>query len=171
MTVATPPSSPATATTASPAAGRRLALQLPHGLHAPRIARRLTADWLADQGTLASCTSDVALIVSELVTNAVRHTHQPCTLTLTRRGSRLDIAVADHSRTPPHAPNTPGEHGGFGLRLIKGLGGRITTAPTLDGKTVHASVYVSPPIAAQHACRPPQFADLADAMIRQVEPG
>ncbi|MFI0966411.1 ATP-binding protein [Streptomyces sp. NPDC021080] len=155
MTVTTPPPSPTTTTTAGPAADHRLALDLPHGLHTPQIARHLTAQWLAGQGAPASCACDVVLIVSELVTNAVRHTHQPCTLTLTRRGNRLDIAVADHGKTLPHALSAPGEHGGFGLGLIEGLGGSIETVPARSGKTVHASVRVSPPSPASCAAPAP----------------
>ncbi|MFE2822977.1 hypothetical protein [Streptomyces sp. NPDC059271] len=49
------------------------------------------------------------LIVSELVTNTVRHTHEPCTLPLTCNGHQLDIAVADQDEQLPDASGAPGE--------------------------------------------------------------
>ncbi|MEV6015180.1 MULTISPECIES: ATP-binding protein [unclassified Streptomyces] len=144
MTVTTPTPAPPTGRPHSPVADHRLAVALPCGPHSPRLARHIAARWLAAHGAPASRLCNAVLIVSELVTNAVRHTHEPCTLQLTWRGSRLDIAVADHGEKPPETSGAPGEHGGFGLPLIEGLGGRIETVPALGGKTVHATVTLTP---------------------------
>ncbi|WP_328443506.1 ATP-binding protein [Streptomyces sp. NBC_00386] len=128
----------------SPVADHQLTVALPYGLRTPQVARQITARWLAAYVAPASRMCNVVLIVSELVTNAIRHTREPCTLKLTLHGSRLDVAVADHGETLPETSSTPGEHGGFGLPLIEGLGGRITTVPALGGKTVHATLTVTP---------------------------
>lgn len=63
------------ATAPSPTAPRH-AVDLPRGLHTPAVARHITQRWLetADQ---THRLDDAVLIVSELVTNAVRHTGRP----------------------------------------------------------------------------------------------
>ncbi|MFD7795615.1 ATP-binding protein [Streptomyces sp. NPDC059759] len=145
MALTTPPQAPSTGLRGGPVTDHQLTVALTNGLHAPQIARRVTARWLTALGTPAPCRLDVVLIASELVTNAVRHTHDPCPLHLTWTGCQLDIAVADHDEQLPDASSTPGEHGGFGLLLIEALGGRIKTVPALGGKPVHATVRVDPP--------------------------
>lgn len=68
--------------------------------------------------------SDVAVIVSELVTNSVIHAHvghdQALCLELTPLGDHLRITVTDpgselEPRLLPHDPAAPG---GFGLRVV-----------------------------------------------------
>jgi anti-sigma regulatory factor (Ser/Thr protein kinase) len=105
---------------------------------APAAARHLVTRWLGTDGCTAS-TADVVLIVSELVTNAFRHTHGSCVLTLTAREGVLDIAVTDDSEELPELHRSHGgdERGGFGLEIVRGLGGRIRVVPRLGGKTVH----------------------------------
>ncbi|WP_329297334.1 ATP-binding protein [Streptomyces sp. NBC_00659] len=144
MTVTTPTPAPPTDLNHSPVTHHQLAVALPYGLHTPQVARQITARWLAARGAPASRMCNVVLVVSELVTNAIRHTHEPCTLQLTWHGNRLDVAVADHGKTLPERSGTPGENGGFGLLLIEGLGGRIKTVPALGGKTVHATLTLTP---------------------------
>ncbi|MEU6485451.1 ATP-binding protein [Streptomyces sp. NPDC046887] len=103
---------------------------------APAAARRATARLLARAGWGRQRTADAVLIVSELVTNAVRHAPGPCRLTLTERAGVLDIAVADTGEELPQRWTHAGERGGFGLVLIERLGGRLTVVPALGGKTV-----------------------------------
>jgi anti-sigma regulatory factor (Ser/Thr protein kinase) len=102
------------------------------------VARRITERWLraADQPDRVA---DAVLIVSELITNAVRHTQGSCLLILTAQDGRLDIAVADHSEELPdlHARVGAGDHGGFGLEIVGRLGGQVRIVPALGGKTVH----------------------------------
>ncbi|MET9503532.1 ATP-binding protein [Streptomyces sp. NPDC006622] len=120
-----------------PVTGRR-AVALPCGQRAPAVARHITERWLktADRPDRIA---DAVLIVSELVTNAVRHTHDSCLLTLTVQGGHLDIAVADHSEELPdlHARASAGDHGGFGMEIVCRLGARVWVVPALGGKTVH----------------------------------
>ncbi|MFF4985511.1 ATP-binding protein [Streptomyces sp. NPDC001046] len=131
--------------TASPPSPAQHVVALPYDLHAPAVARRLAERWLratepADQ------VDDAVLVVSELVTNAVRHTHGSCRLTLTVEEGHLDIAVADHSEDLPDLRvHTSGdERGGFGMDIVRRLGGQVTVVPALGGKTVHVSLQLEP---------------------------
>ncbi|MGA5198720.1 ATP-binding protein [Streptomyces exfoliatus] len=83
----------------------------------------------------------VVLVVSELVTNALRHGGGTCTLNLTAHPDGIEVAVHDPS---PHVPRmrTPdlnGGTGGFGWPMVNRLA--HTTAVTRQatgGKTVSA---------------------------------
>ncbi|KOX36291.1 hypothetical protein ADL06_05250 [Streptomyces sp. NRRL F-6491] len=108
----------------------------------PAVARRVAGRWLAGSRARPARTAEAVLIVSELVTNAVRHARGPCVLTLTVRGPLLDIAVADRSEELPRTSwERPGdERGGFGFPVICGLGGRIKVVPALGGKSLHVAL-------------------------------
>ncbi|MFE5942013.1 ATP-binding protein [Streptomyces sp. NPDC056480] len=133
--------------TASPSApsATRLVVDLPWGLRSPAVARRIAVRWLE----AADCarTADAVLVVSELVTNAVRHTRGPCVLTLARDGESLDIAVTDHSEEMPdvHRPPAGDQRGGFGLEIMRHLGESVRVVPRLGGKTVHVALRVQTP--------------------------
>ncbi|MGH9064135.1 MAG: sensor histidine kinase [Acidimicrobiales bacterium] len=73
-----------------------------------------------------------ALVVNELVTNALRHGRGAVTVGLEGRGSEIALLVADEGPGPGDAPT------GLGLALVArlvedGLGGRIVPAPLLGG--------------------------------------
>lgn len=120
----------------------RHSVALPYDPKAPATARHVTERWLEDSRTRPVRTAEAVLVVSELVTNAVRHARGPCVLTLTVRGALLDIAVADRSEELPWTSwEGPGdERGGFGFPLIRGLGGRIKVVPALGGKSLHVAL-------------------------------
>ncbi|QMU76792.1 ATP-binding protein [Streptacidiphilus sp. PB12-B1b] len=84
---------------------------------------------------------DLELLVSELVTNAVRHAPGPLTLTLCC-DQYVEVAVTDTSVTAPTArePDLAGG-GGFGWHLVTALADqvRVNLAPP-HGKTVSAAV-------------------------------
>ena len=93
---------------------------------APERARRLVIAQLdADRSEAGA--ADAALIVSELVTNSVRHAsagnHDGVVLELTTHDNHLRIAVVDQgSPQVPHIlPFDPATPGGFGLRLVEQL--------------------------------------------------
>ncbi|MCF3960204.1 ATP-binding protein [Streptomyces fuscigenes] len=112
---------------------------LPYGLHSPAVARHIVSRWLVARETDSARIADAEMIVSELVTNAVRHSRGPCVLTLIDRCGRLDIAVKDQSESLPEPSSHPGEWGGYGMILIAKLGGNLTVVPAIGGKTVHVA--------------------------------
>ncbi|MEU5047169.1 ATP-binding protein [Streptomyces griseorubiginosus] len=134
-TLATPP-------VHSTGTGHRVALA--RSRHAPDIARRITARWLAARGVSPCSAPDVLLVVSELVTNSLRHTSGTCTLTLTAHATRISITVTDTSTRLPRMRSDPAanEDSGRGLALLYGMGARITVTPTPWGKAVEATVDV-----------------------------
>ncbi|MGW0186866.1 sodium/proline symporter PutP [Streptomyces sp. NPDC003362] len=95
------------------------------------LASRQLADWGMDELTFTT-----ELIVSELVTNAIRHGAGPVALRLIRdRG--LICEVSDASNTSPrlrHARTT--DEGGRGLLIVAQLAQRWGTRYTTTGKTI-----------------------------------
>ncbi|MFD4647853.1 SpoIIE family protein phosphatase [Streptomyces sp. NPDC058441] len=78
------------------------------------------------------------LIVSELVTNAIRHASGPISLRLIREHT-LICEVSDTSSTSPHMRRASiTEEGGRGLFLVAGVAQRWGTRYTADGKTIWA---------------------------------
>ncbi|MCY0937592.1 ATP-binding protein [Streptomyces sp. H34-S4] len=82
----------------------------------------------------------VVLVVSELVTNALRHGGGTYTLDLTAHPDGIEVAVHDPSPHPPvmRTPDLSGT-GGFGWPMVNrlALATHITAAPG-GGKTVRA---------------------------------
>ncbi|WP_129311433.1 SpoIIE family protein phosphatase [Streptomyces sp. L2] len=96
-------------------------------------ATRQVTDWGLDE--LAMTTE---LVVSELVTNAIRYAEPPIRLRLLR-DARLTCEVSDASSTAPrlrHARST--DEGGRGLFLVAQLALRWGTRYTPDGKIIWA---------------------------------
>ncbi|WP_369187980.1 ATP-binding protein [Streptomyces sp. R08] len=83
----------------------------------------------------------VVLVVSELVTNALRHGGGSCTLELTAHQDSIEVTVHDDSPKVPlmRTPDLNGGTGGFGWPMVNRLA--HTTAVThqaAGGKTVSA---------------------------------
>ncbi|MET7765441.1 ATP-binding protein [Streptomyces sp. NPDC005355] len=94
-------------------------------------------------GEAAEMSDAVELVVSELVTNAVRHAHgRMCRMELTDLGDGVEIAVSDGDPTPPRwrSPDLSGGGGGFGWPLVHRLASSVRVSTRLTGKTVHAVV-------------------------------
>jgi len=114
-------------------------------------ARSFTSATLRRWGT-AERGQDVVIVVSELVTNALRHAlpgagdtrlRRPVQLGLLQFGPCVLCAVADPSRAVP-APGVPGSLGetGRGLHIICALSDQWgCTAPSDAGKAVWATFY------------------------------
>ena len=89
---------------------------------------------------------DAVLVISELVSNAVRHAPGPCALDLLRQDQGLLIAVTDTSPVAPvpRDPDLVGGTGGFGMRLLERLGDETTVRTHRDGKTVTVTLRAAP---------------------------
>ena len=100
---------------------------VPCGPEAPFLARRAVSRWLED-GAYAQLQQDVGLLVSELVTNSVRHAGQPVGASVHIRATAVDdvvrVEVHDHGHglVCPRAPGL--RPGGFGLHLVNQLAAR-----------------------------------------------
>ncbi|MBC2863476.1 ATP-binding protein [Streptomyces mexicanus] len=105
------------------------ALRLPHDPRAARVARMTVRAALGSHGR-HELVEVVELLVSELVTNAYRHTRGPASLRLTALADgRLRVGVWDsHPRIPAPfgeppwdrvAPAPADADGGRGLRLVQ----------------------------------------------------
>ncbi|MEW2549073.1 SpoIIE family protein phosphatase [Streptomyces sp. NPDC047002] len=106
---------------------------------APARARSLAVDWLAGRvGGEAAFGAE--LVVSELVTNAVRYGVPPLTLRLIL-GRVLTVEVKDASPTTPHLRHArTHDEGGRGLFIIAQLADRWGTRRTPQGKTIWAEM-------------------------------
>lgn len=118
---------PESATPASPepryeSQQREATIEIAGGVGAPARARRWVRSCLASQSIGSE--PDVALIISELVTNSVAHAEadsaQLLKITLARVNDRVRIAVTDNgSETMPHLREAcDGTTGGLGLRIV-----------------------------------------------------
>jgi anti-sigma regulatory factor (Ser/Thr protein kinase) len=82
---------------------------------------------------------DVLLVISELVTNAVRHAPGPLTLKLRLLPGGIGITVLDTSPSLPR-PRTPDRTGGRGWPIVQSLAHRVNVVPGPHGKTVHVEL-------------------------------
>lgn len=118
---------------------------MPRKAESARTARHLTASALHTWG-LDEAKDSAASIVTELVSNAVRHARRETVqVKVTRAGDRLvRIAVTDFSRDLPEPRDAPMDAvTGRGLALVAALcDGRWGTSPLRWGKTVWAELAV-----------------------------
>ncbi|KJY35981.1 ATP-binding protein [Streptomyces sp. A1547] len=84
---------------------------------------------------------DVLLVVSELVTNAVRHAPGPFVLELGLVPGGIEITVRDTSPRRPYS-RTPDRTGGRGWGIVQALARRVRVVARHDGdgKAVHAEL-------------------------------
>ncbi|SFF91344.1 Anti-sigma regulatory factor (Ser/Thr protein kinase) [Actinacidiphila alni] len=114
----------------------------PSGIAHARDVARAFADSLvpppaADRGEI------VAVVVSELVTNALRHGGGRYRMLLSADADAVHVAVGDLSPEPPRerAPDYTGGTGGFGWHMVRCLTESVTVIPGPEpGKTVHAVI-------------------------------
>ncbi|MEV7326356.1 ATP-binding protein [Streptomyces sp. NPDC093970] len=100
-----------------------------------------------------SPSQDAQLVVSELVTNALRHAPGPGGLALevSPETGVLRIAVRDSSPRPPVLPGHDARRvGGHGLHLVIRLCGRLQTFVHGTGKQVVAHCRLHPPGEPEH---------------------
>ena len=119
---------------------RRLAVTIEHGARGPAQARRVVQECAAALG-LGEAGDDLVLVVSEIVTNAVRHGSPPVRLQVVVDGDLVVVQVADGSPSPP-VPRDADEQaeGGRGMALVDLLAAEHGVRRDPPGKTVWASV-------------------------------
>ncbi|MFG2889008.1 ATP-binding protein [Streptomyces sp. NPDC048248] len=100
-------------------------------------ARHAVAAFLSGLQPPASSetTQNVLLVVSELVTNALRYAGEVTALRLTAEGDALRVAVEDPSPDQPRerSPDLTGSTGGFGLSMVRSLARTVTVRPHPHG--------------------------------------
>jgi anti-sigma regulatory factor (Ser/Thr protein kinase) len=101
---------------------------------ARRLLTELLGSWAAGQYG-----DDASLLLSELVTNVVRHVASATKLVLEVRltGLALRVAVIDGSPALPLVSDRPDDSaGGHGLLLVAAIADRWGSEPHADGKRV-----------------------------------
>ena len=107
-------------------------------LLADRFLQQLEAEWLAVIGDRRR--NDLLLVVSELVTNAERHSHGPYLLELEGTDRRVTVTVYDSSTTLPRRfERDPGRLGGHGMEIVHALCDRLSAERVPVGKRVRAA--------------------------------
>jgi serine phosphatase RsbU (regulator of sigma subunit)/PAS domain-containing protein/anti-sigma regulatory factor (Ser/Thr protein kinase) len=102
-------------------------------------AARQVAEWGLDHLSFST-----ELVVSELVTNAIRHASGPITLRLILNDG-LICEVSDGSSTFPRPRRArPDDEGGRGLMLVSQLSRRWGTRPTDNGKIIWCDLPLRP---------------------------
>jgi anti-sigma regulatory factor (Ser/Thr protein kinase) len=119
---------------------RRYELALPADPTAPGRARALLRQAAAEWGVDEEPMHDAAMIVTELVANAVDHAHTPSTLILGLDGRGLSVAVRDGNpgQGPRPRPVDPTARRGRGLQMVGALAASWGVTVHPDGKTVWA---------------------------------
>jgi anti-sigma regulatory factor (Ser/Thr protein kinase) len=104
-------------------ASPNLELELDRNIEAPAIARAAVTGWCHDLDLSGSLCHTLVLLVSEVVTNAVLHSHGPggapviLTATVTADSVRLTVTDAGHGFSPrPRDPAAGND--GYGLYLL-----------------------------------------------------
>ncbi|MET8569409.1 ATP-binding protein [Streptomyces sp. NPDC004783] len=103
---------------------------------------RLRTEWCATVG--ARTEGAVLLVVSELVTNADRHSQGPYILELEGTDELVAVTVYDSSGTVPRRfPRDPERVGRHGLEIVHALADTVVVELVPVGKRVRAVVAVS----------------------------
>jgi anti-sigma regulatory factor (Ser/Thr protein kinase) len=109
----------------------------------PEAAQAARQEVLAGDGALpASIRDDLLLLLSEVVTNAVRYSgvgpEQSLRVALRWGEGRVRAEVVDPGRsfTAAQARPTPGECGGWGLFIVDRIADRWGVTPTSSGTSV-----------------------------------
>ncbi|MFI6583125.1 ATP-binding protein [Embleya sp. NPDC050493] len=131
-----PMAPPSTPTTSS----GRIALDGGPGT-AARARRAVRAFMDPRAGAIRASAGTVELIVSELVTNAVRHAPGPCVLEIEDVDGEVRVTV--HDTSPEHPVRRAGDAyrpSGHGLELVRSLSTHLLVVDHHDGKAVTARI-------------------------------
>ncbi|MEU2586465.1 ATP-binding protein [Streptomyces avermitilis] len=97
---------------------------------------------------------DIQLVVSELVTNAIRHAPGPCGLQvdLSADGRAVRVAVWDtSSKMPTPRPRDACRIGGHGLEIVRAVSRSVVVQPGSPGKQVTAEIELPQPARSESA--------------------
>jgi anti-sigma regulatory factor (Ser/Thr protein kinase) len=126
--------------------GDRMSVTVAPEPDAPSIARNLVGDACRQWG-LPELLHPARTVMSELVTNAVEHARTELTVVVTRRGSGLQVAVADCLDQHPRIiqqrrprPGRPLDERGLGLQMVEATATAWGSLPTPVGKVVWATL-------------------------------
>lgn len=118
-----------------------VAVTLPATAGASAQARRIVGEAVAAWGVAPDVAEDAALVVTEMVSNAVDHAAGPVELSVSRTETGVRIEVSDSSPTrPTPRPIEVDSARGRGLIIIAALSREWGTSPTATGKTVWAEL-------------------------------
>jgi two-component sensor histidine kinase len=106
---------------------------------APMEARHALHAWMADAGCPDAVITDGLVIVSELVTNAVKHADSASVVVAVLDDMRMRLEVHDSNPTPPVLIE-PTSAGGFGLAIVTALCDSWGWEPTGYGKRVWTEI-------------------------------
>jgi PAS domain S-box-containing protein len=125
-----------------PAATDRI--ELHPGASSPARARRFLSERSTAWSLPEPLGDQLALIASELVTNAVLHAHTPLTLTIELRDDRVRVSVRDGS-SPPAALRHYRQDAltGRDLGVIAAVSQAWGIEPAVDGKVIWAEFYLA----------------------------
>jgi len=129
--------------------GTSSVLMLPYTASSVGVARRALMGDLADAGVFETTACDAGLVLSELISNALRHATPLPDATVRvawwLEGDCLEIAVSDGGGPTVPAVNEPGSSaiGGRGLGIVDRLALRwgVDTAPDGDGGSETTTVW------------------------------
>ena len=106
---------------------------------AAQFLDQLRTEWCAEIGRRSG--ESLLLVVSELVTNADRHSDGPYILELEGTATSVIACVYDSSSTLPRRfPRDPARIGRHGLEIVHALAGEVTVERVPVGKRVRAVV-------------------------------
>jgi anti-sigma regulatory factor (Ser/Thr protein kinase) len=121
-----------------------LVFSVPQSPTSPGLARRRVRE-LVDEPTLGDAANSVALVTSELVTNAVLHGDEPIRVSLAWDGSCFRIEVSDGDpradRVRPR-PVSERETSGHGLHIVAAVAQNFGVRRTNRGKVAWAEIAV-----------------------------
>lgn len=119
-----------------------VAAEFPPAIDTPMAARRLLADildrWAPEHRRLKE---DGALLISELVSNAILHARSPVSVVVRCDLTGMRIAVHDFSQVSTLERRGANTGLGLGLQLVASLADDWGVQPMPDGKTVWARLH------------------------------
>jgi anti-sigma regulatory factor (Ser/Thr protein kinase) len=117
----------------------------PNDVTAPGEARRLVGQALLEWGHAQELSDSVALVVTELATNAVTHAQSPFSVLARSDQQVIRISVRDASSVTPELRHIgPAEGHGMGLQMVDALSSTWGVEVTAGGKAVWAQLALEP---------------------------